>query len=95
MSVFERYPFTVFVMNYYPFLDIEVKDDLEDIKETTEETKTKMDETIKNVGEIKIKLDEVLEKPKTEGKLPSFELFQFSKPMVFLSTALALVDTML
>ena len=78
--------------DFYQFLDIEVKDDLEDIKETTEETKTKMDETIKNFGEIKIKLDEVLEKQKTEGKLPSCELIQFSKPTGFLSTALARVD---
>ena len=95
--------------DFIQFLDIEVKSGLEDIKETTEETKTKMeeaktkmeetktkmDETIKNVGEIKTKLDQVLEKQKTEGKLPCFELFQFSKPTVFLSTALARVDTML
>ena len=88
--------------DFNQFLVIEVKGGLEDIREATEETKTKMeetktkmDETIENVGEIKIKLDEVLEKQKTEGKLPSFELFQFSKPTVFLSTALARVDTML
>ena len=92
--------------DFYQFLDVEVIGGLEDVKETTEETKTKMeetktkmeqtktkmDETNKNVGEIKIKLDEVLEKQKTEGKLSSFELFQFSKPTGFLSTALARVD---
>ena len=71
--------------DFYLFLQSKVNDNLEDIKETTEETKT-------NVGEIKIKLDEVLEKQKAEGKLPSCELFQFSKPTGFLSTALARVD---
>ena len=60
-----------------------------------EETNTKLDETNKNVGEVKIILDEVFEKQKTEGKFLSFELFQFSKPTVFLCTALAQVDTML
>ena len=73
----------------------ETKTKMEEAKTKMEETKMKMDETNKNVGEIKIKLDEVLEKQKTEGKLPCFELFQFSKPTVFLSTALARVDTML
>ena len=63
----------------YQFLQTKVTDDLQDIKETTEETKTKMDETIKNVGEIKNKMDELLVKQKTEGMLPYniFFLFDF------------------
>ena len=63
--------------DFYQFLQTKVTDDLEDIKETTEETKTKMDETIKNVGEIKNKMDELLVKQKTEGMLPSLDLFLF------------------
>ena len=48
-----------------------------------------------DLEDIKTKMDEVLVKQKTEGMLPSFGLFQLSKPTVFLSTALARVDIML
>ena len=68
--------------DFYQFLKTQVKEDIKEttgelkkIKKTTEETK--MDETIKNVGEIKNKMDELLVKQKTEGMLPSLDLFLF------------------
>ena len=60
--------------DFYLFLQSKVNDNLEDIKETTVEIrkiKTIMDQTNKNVNDIKKKMDEVLVKQKTEGMLPS------------------------
>ena len=59
-------------------LQSEENDNLENIKETT-------DETNKNVSEIKKKMDELLLKQETKGMLPSFLLLQnqrFFSPVV-------------